>query len=281
MASHNLLTPESEIHLPRVRTVDRDRSEQRAHAWLQRYGVRDSRHTAVKYLSYEDDKPPAEGSDDTPFIREKADDISGDSQQVVQEAASFDRNKLPDGIFRSGTFPVGTCAVEPVGKGTVQQFPPPVVTMPQTDRHSQISSDVAVEGVYMNQRKDPSDIILQGTFQARQYSTRYYGRHFPTAGTFNKALSNTALQRFFSPRHFSVAYRTGVLFSKYYARPFLHGAYQEEGPMNRTYPRRQVSLHCTPQKFDIYSTDRYDRAYDVPRDRHGMNTIRIQSLVDI
>jgi hypothetical protein len=69
MASHNLLTPESEIPLPRVRTVDRERSEQRAHAWLQRYGVRDSRHTAVKYLSYEDDKPPAEGSDDAVYSR--------------------------------------------------------------------------------------------------------------------------------------------------------------------------------------------------------------------
>jgi hypothetical protein len=94
MASQNLLTPESEIHLPRVRTVDRHRSEQRAHAWFQRYDVRDLGHTVVKYLSFEDDKPPAEGSDDTPFIREKVNETSGDSQQVVQEAASFDNMYL-------------------------------------------------------------------------------------------------------------------------------------------------------------------------------------------
>jgi hypothetical protein len=78
--------------------------------------------------------------------------------------------------------------------------------MPQTDRHSQVSSDVAVEGVYTKQIKDPSDITLQRTFQqglfnkvlrkaffpahfsdylnesrnisGRHYSTRYYGRHF-------------------------------------------------------------------------------------------------------
>jgi hypothetical protein len=208
MASQNLLTPESEIRLPRVRTVDRERSEQRAHAWIQRYGVRDSRRrsTAVKYLSYEDDKPPAERSDDTPFIREKSDDISSDSQQVVQEAAGFDRSKFPDGIFHSGTFPLAAGAVETVGKGTVQQFPPSVVTMPQSDRHTENSPDVAAEGLYRNQRKDLSDITLQGTFQpgtiqhgtadgtfqrhfsdyladegrfsTRHYSTNYYGRHF-------------------------------------------------------------------------------------------------------
>jgi hypothetical protein len=42
---------------------------------LQRYGVRDSQHKAFKYLSYEDEKPLAEASDDTPFIREETDDI--------------------------------------------------------------------------------------------------------------------------------------------------------------------------------------------------------------
>jgi hypothetical protein len=157
-----------------------------------------------------------------PFIREKSDDISGDSQQVVQEAASFDRSKLPDGIFRSGTFPVGTCAVEPVGKGTVQQFPPPVVTMPQTDRHSKISPDVAVEGVYMNQRKDPSDIILQGTFfqqgNIQQGTTdgifpRHFSDYLMRAGAFPDGTSTRHYGRHFSPRHFFDCLADGGNFS--------------------------------------------------------------------
>jgi hypothetical protein len=151
MASSNLLTPESEIHLPRVRTVDRDRSEQKAHAWLQRYGVRDSPHTAVKNLSYDDDKPTARGLADAPFFREATEDIAGDRQQDAHAATSSDRSKLPDDNFRSGTFPVGTGTVEPAGKGTVEQFPPPMVTMPQIDRHSHIGSDTASEQRYPKQ----------------------------------------------------------------------------------------------------------------------------------
>jgi hemin uptake protein HemP len=93
MASSNLLTPESEIHLPRVRTADRDRSEQKAHAWLQRYGVRDSPHTAVKNFSYDDDKSTARGLADAPFFAKQPRTLKAiTSRTLMQPLARIEVN---------------------------------------------------------------------------------------------------------------------------------------------------------------------------------------------
>ena len=121
------------------------------------------------------------------FFREATEDIADDRQPDVHAATSSDRSKLPDDNFRSGTFPVGTGTVEPAGKGTVEQFPPPMVTTPQTDCPSHIGSDTASEQRYTKQRTDPRDITPQGIIQ--QSTTRgTFPNAWPQEGTFQQGI---------------------------------------------------------------------------------------------
>ena len=125
MAYSNILTPASEVHTPHLKTpLEGERSEQRALAWLQRYGVRHSASSATGILTYEDDKHCVE-LDDVKFARKETDGTSGSYEGVIRTKDNSRSTDLPEGTFRHGILPEDSRSSEPVGKGTVGQFPPP------------------------------------------------------------------------------------------------------------------------------------------------------------